>query len=628
MKQLSAYRRLFGLLPGHRRLVIAFVVMALLASAAEGLGVGLVIPLLEGWRGDASHWVHKIPLLGVFGRFFHALSLADRVRLVAVVLFFIVLVQSGLRYVERLVALQLHVRIERALKREAILQLYRVSLQFIQRKSAGDLLTVLVMHTRQAANVVTVLASIVANASILVVYAALMLVLSWQLTLVAAGLLVPLALLNQRLSADQLRKEGEAQNLQQRKVRKVMIESLSLMKLSHLYAQEHRSIERADQVFDKYLHHFYESQKLIHRATPLFSVSAVFGLSLLLIAGTYLLPDQTEAWLARTVLFLLIVFRLLSPATVVNRMCAELCNYQPSLESVLEFLNSADKPYLTNGNIAFTQLEHQVALDNVTFRYSPHEAPVLKNVTFSIPRGKVTALVGASGSGKSTIINLVARLYDCDEGCIRADAFDLRDLDIASWRNQLAVVSQDTLLSNDTLMANLRFARPDATDQEVYQAVCLAQLQDFVTELPQGYDTRIGDHGVRLSGGQQQRVAIARALVADPQLLILDEATSALDSETERAIQTALEEFGKSRTFLVAAHRLSTIRKADNIVVLANAQVIQQGTHAQLMECNGLYRQLVETQIVGHDPGFGQQVGDRVPEDRLREFVPAPSQDS
>ncbi|MDA1180549.1 MAG: ABC transporter transmembrane domain-containing protein, partial [Planctomycetota bacterium] len=250
MKQLSAYRRLFGLLPGHRRLVIAFVVMALLASAAEGLGVGLVIPSLEGWRGDASHWAHKIPLLGVFGSFFHALSLADRVRLVAVVLFFIVLVQSGLRYVERLVALQLHVRIERALKREAILQLYRVSLQFIQRKSAGDLLTVLVMHTRQAANVVTVLASIVANASILFVYAALMLVLSWQLTLVAAGLLVPLALLNQRLSADQLRKEGEAQNIQQRKVRKVMIESLSLMKLSHLYAQEHRSIERADQVFD------------------------------------------------------------------------------------------------------------------------------------------------------------------------------------------------------------------------------------------------------------------------------------------------------------------------------------------------------------------------------------------
>ena len=312
--QLSALRDLLGLLPGHRRLLVAFVATALLASVAEGLGVGLVIPLLEDWGSDVSGWAQPVPLAGAFYRFFHALTLVDRVRLVAVALFFIVLLQSGLRYLNQIVALQLQVRLERAIKRKAIQQLYRVSLQFIHRQSAGELLTILVMYTRQAASIVTVLATAAASVSVLLVYTAPMLLLSWQLTLAAAALLVLLTLLNRRFGAVRLRQEGLAQALQQRKVRRVMMESLSLMKLSHLYAQEHRSIERCDSVLDKYLHHFYQSQRLIYLATPLFTVSAVLGLSLLLIAATFLLPGQTEAWLARAVVFLLIVFRLLGPA--------------------------------------------------------------------------------------------------------------------------------------------------------------------------------------------------------------------------------------------------------------------------------------------------------------------------
>ena len=565
--------------------------------------MGLVIPLLDTSEIQ-SNTIKGLPLPSGIGDYILSLGLVARVRVVAVILLAMVFVQSGMRFTNRILTLKLKIETERILNRETILQLYRLPLKFIHNDTSGNLLTTIVTNTHSASYLITILANLILNVSILIVYAVLMALLSWKLTLLAIGLLIPLGVIHHRISSNRLKQEGRAHVTEQKNVRKLVMESLSLMKLSHLYSQESQSIDRCLQAENRYLHHFFESQKLILRSVPLFSISAAIGMSTLLFLGTFFLPAESTGWLGRMIIFLLIVFRLLTPATAVNRMYSEIWNTLPALESVLKFLKTEDKQLMENGNVKFTALKEGIQFDHVTFRYSDLGNPALDDVTFSIPKGEVTAIVGVSGSGKSTIINLIARLYDCSEGRILLDQTDLREFDIPTWRQSLAVVSQDTLLYNDSLMNNLKFANADATDEEAMRAAELAELRQFVEELPEGYDTHIGDNGVRLSGGQQQRIAIARALLTNPDLLILDEATSALDSNTESSIQLALDSFGKDRTVVIAAHRLATICNADNIIVLKEGKVIEQGTHAKLMLQNGLYRELVTKQDLGLDSNF------------------------
>ncbi len=295
-------------------------------------------------------------------------------------------------------------------------------------------------------------------------------------------------------------------------------------------------------------------------------------------------------------MFLLIVFRLLGPATALNTSLAQLANLFPSFVPVHNFLDRADKPYTRSGSIKCKNLKNGIQFDNVSFRYDEQGDPALCNLSFEIPYGKKTAIVGASGSGKSTIINLLARLYDPDEGVILADSIDLRELETNSWRQGIAVVSQENLLFHSSVLENLKYSRPSATDEEAFAAAKLAQIDGFVQQLPNGYDTIIGDQGILISGGQRQRLAIARALIADPKFLIMDEATSALDSETERLIQEAVELYTKGRTALISAHRLSTVRDADNIIVLSNGSIVEQGTHIELMAYESHYKQLVQAQ--------------------------------
>lgn len=602
-RQFSVFRQLFQIMPHQRVLTGAVITTAFLTAVAEGLGVGLVIPLLDTSEIQ-SNTIKGLPLPSGIGDYILSLGLVARVRVVAVILLAMVFVQSGMRFTNRILTLKLKIETERILNRETILQLYRLPLKFIHNDTSGNLLTTIVTNTHSASYLITILANLILNVSILIVYAVLMALLSWKLTLLAIGLLIPLGVIHHRISSNRLKQEGRAHVTEQKNVRKLVMESLSLMKLSHLYSQESQSIDRCLQAENRYLHHFFESQKLILRSVPLFSISAAIGMSTLLFLGTFFLPAESTGWLGRMIIFLLIVFRLLTPATAVNRMYSEIWNTLPALESVLKFLKTENKQLMENGNAKFTTLKEGIQFDHVTFRYSDLGNPALDDVTFSIPKGEVTAIVGVSGSGKSTIINLIARLYDCSEGRILLDQTDLREFDIPTWRQSLAVVSQDTLLYNDSLMNNLKFANADATDEEAIRAAELAELRQFVEELPEGYDTHIGDNGVRLSGGQQQRIAIARALLTNPDLLILDEATSALDSNTESSIQLALDSFGKDRTVVIAAHRLATICNADNIIVLKEGKVIEQGTHAKLMLQNGLYRELVTKQDLGLDSNF------------------------
>jgi ATP-binding cassette, subfamily B, bacterial MsbA len=275
----------------------------------------------------------------------------------------------------------------------------------------------------------------------------------------------------------------------------------------------------------------------------------------------------------------------------------KLVSLSASVENVLALLDRSDKPYLTPGTVRHTGLKDAIRLDHVTFHYDSDAAkPALEDVSITIPARKTTALVGPSGAGKSTIVKLLLRFYDPTHGEVYVDERPLRELDLESWRSRISLVSQDVFVFNVPIRDNIAYGRLDASEEEIVAAARKADAHEFIMQLPDGYDTLVGDRGVRLSGGQQQRITLARAILRDPEVLILDEATNSLDSISEKLIQDAIDTMSRDRTVVVVAHRFSTIERADQIVVLEDGHVREQGDLQRLLRLNGLFSRLHQLQ--------------------------------
>jgi ATP-binding cassette subfamily B protein/subfamily B ATP-binding cassette protein MsbA len=284
--------------------------------------------------------------------------------------------------------------------------------------------------------------------------------------------------------------------------------------------------------------------------------------------------------------FFFVMTRLVPSVQDINGTVAFMSTLNGSLDNVKKLLQSDDRAYFQNGSTEFKQLNRSIDIVSVDFGYEPTNL-VLQNITLTIEKGKTTALVGASGAGKTTLADLIPRFYDPTQGNIFIDGVDLKEFDIYSLRKNMAVVSQDTFIFNTSVWNNIAYGTENATEAEIKEAARLANALEFIEDMPQGFDTQLGDRGVRLSGGQRQRIAIARALLRDPQILILDEATSALDSVSERLIQESLEKLSVGRTVVAIAHRLSTIASSDKVVVLEGGNIMEQGKYQDLLQLRG-----------------------------------------
>ncbi|WP_111683933.1 ABC transporter ATP-binding protein [Winogradskyella tangerina] len=343
---------------------------------------------------------------------------------------------------------------------------------------------------------------------------------------------------------------------------------------------------------------FYNfSNKLLNRQNFASPTSEFLGITVIAIllwyGGRMVLIDGTLDG-SSFIAYMGLAYNILTPAKAISKASYSVKKGNAAAERVLEVLNTVSP--LQDAPDAKTKetFESQISLNNISFKYE--EDFVLKNFSLIVPKGKSVALVGQSGSGKSTIANLVTRFYDVNEGSISIDDINIKDLTKHSVRNLMGIVTQDSILFNDSIKNNILLGKEDASDKEIEDALKVANAWEFVKDLPQGIETNIGDSGNKLSGGQKQRLSIARAVLKNPPIMILDEATSALDTESERLVQEALENMMKNRTSIVIAHRLSTIQNADVIVVMQKGEIAEHGTHSELITQNGVYKKLVEMQ--------------------------------
>ncbi|MGH7450211.1 MAG: ABC transporter ATP-binding protein, partial [bacterium] len=304
---------------------------------------------------------------------------------------------------------------------------------------------------------------------------------------------------------------------------------------------------------------------------------------------------NTQLMLTQLLPFIYILLRIVPLTKIINAQKAEVLSKRPYVELVYNLLRDDDKPFIPNGHQIFSGLAREIQFRAVSFVYNGTRKPVLHEVNFSIPAGKTTAIVGESGAGKSTIANLLLRFYDPQQGGILLDGEPLPNFKLETYHRKIGVVSQDTFLFSNTVKFNIAFSvEGTPSEEQIIAAAKKAGAHDFIMELPNGYDTFVGDRGMKLSGGQRQRISIARAILRDPEILILDEATSALDTKTERRIHQAILELSHGRTVIIIAHRLSTIKNADQIVVLKHGQVAEIGHPEDLLEQGGEYYQLAQ----------------------------------
>ena len=371
-------------------------------------------------------------------------------------------------------------------------------------------------------------------------------------------------------------------------------ETLSGLKVIKGFNAEKKFNDTFNESTSRFYHY---SNVLLNRQNLASPTSEFLGIvtiaALLWFGGNMVLVDQTLSGGA-FIGYMALAYQILTPAKDISKASYKVKAGNAAADRILEILDTKsvleDKP----NAIVKTDFTSDISLNNVSFKYE--DDLVLKNFSIKVPKGKSIALVGQSGSGKSTIANLVTRFYDVNEGSITIDNEDIRNLTKHSLRDLMGLVTQDSILFNDTIRNNIKIGKQSATDEEIIEALKIANAWEFVKNLPNGIETNIGDSGNKLSGGQKQRLSIARAVLKNPPIMILDEATSALDTESERLVQVALENMMKNRTSIVIAHRLSTIQNADEIIVMQRGEIVEQGKHNELLEKNGTYKKLVDMQ--------------------------------
>jgi len=418
---------------------------------------------------------------------------------------------------------------------------------------------------------------------------------SWQLALVTMTI-IPVAIFFIQIFGQRNKVAVSQRQISFGDLSSLLVETISGIRVVKAFGMEKYESKRFKDANDDLYKNHMRSIMIDSYSYPVIEIiGAAAGATIVAYGGYLIINDQITA--GDFTSFVISFFLLNEPVKKLNGFNLKLQEGIAAVQRIFNILDVKDDIVISPDATKLTSFDREINLNIQAFHYPDQDEPAVKDFQLTLQKGESVALVGSSGAGKTTIANLIPRFYDITRGEVYIDGHDLRDLDIASLRKLIAIVTQDTILFNDTIASNITYGQPDCSKERMYAAAQAANAHKFILEQSDGYETVIGEKGARLSGGQRQRLSIARALVKDAPILILDEATSALDSESEIEVQQAIEHLMENRTTIVIAHRLSTIRNADRICVMENGQIVEQGTHNELLSKEGRYQQLYEMQF-------------------------------
>lgn len=578
-----AYRLIIAIVRQNWRLLTINLITNVFSAVLEGSTLGIIYLAVSTLsQGQQSQQSQHVKLLSAFPLTQAQLFLA--LLSCAVVLQILLALSS---YANKLSVAYLSARAQPQVTGRVFEQIISFSFACASQYKVGDL----VMFVNDAALTVNrqiqSVNDLIISFSFSSIYAVILVQLSPALALVAVLLALAVIGVQQRL-LPRLRSAAFGVSSAQVELSKHTTENVQALRLLHTFGTQQRSIEQSMQLLYNMQMQLQKRARIFYLPEPIFDVLPVFALAVL--AGLALVISSTpESILPLLLTFLLALQRLAIRLRGVAGAFTQIADNSANLRRLDTILDRRDKQFAALDGERFESLKTDICFNQVSLSYTNDENFVLEDLSFTIPRHRVTALVGQSGAGKSSIVDLLIGLYQPNLGQILINGKKLQHYDPASWRRQIGVVSQDTFIFNSSILDNLRYGAPEATFEQVVEVTQAAQAHQFILDLPDGYNTLVGERGYRLSGGQRQRLALARALLKQPEILILDEATSALDSESERLIQQALAKFQQDRTVIVIAHRLSTIVEADQILVLEQGQLVEVGNHAALLKKQGRY---------------------------------------
>jgi len=602
---------LLRFVPPYRKYLLLNIVFNLLAAVLTLFSFALIIPILEMLFQINTATYSFMPLgtaslkeVAVNNFYYYtqesiaSMGAASTLALLAAALVVMTALKTGATFLSSYFIVPLRSGIVRDLRNFMYRKITTLPIGFFTAERKGDVMARISGDVAEIENsVMASLDMLFKNPVLIVVYLGTMLAISWQLTLFVFVLL-PIAGYVMGKVGKRLKRTSYETQTQWGTIMAIIEETLGGLRVIKAFTAEDKVRRRfidENQRFFNLSNRVARRQALAHPMSELLGTTAIA--IILWFGGSLIIGGHSGLSAASFIYYMVIFYSIINPAKELSKAAYSIQKGLASMERVDMILN-ADNPVKTPDIPApMPAPDSDIALENLSFSYDGTNE-VLSDIDLHIPAGATVALVGQSGSGKSTMADLIPRFYDPTAGRVTIGGTDIRNLDIAALRSLTGIVSQEPILFNDTVAANIAFGVDDATREQIVEAARVANAHEFISEMEAGYDTPVGDSGCRLSGGQRQRISIARAILKNPPILILDEATSALDSQSEALVQQALERLMQRRTTLVIAHRLSTIRNADLICVLHQGRIVERGTHASLMapEAKGFYRRLVEMQ--------------------------------
>jgi len=560
----------------EKRLLLGLVSSSLVTAFTEGLGITMLVPLLAAINSSADAF-KSVPIFGRVTNAFSSVALVPRLEIIAVALCGLSICRGAMSYLTVVCAELLALRVDIKLRRRGTNKVLFLNFEDVQSVGTPMLINYVMGYSGNVAQMSYMLALMLTNIVMLLLYAAVCLLVSVPLTVLAGIMLFAAVQFVKLPLSDRVRQSSVVRDAAHVALYHHILGAIRGLKLLRLFKGEAEKERRIGEELTGFVHAEQSGLYLRALVDPMFQVAVAIIVSGLLFSSTLVFGDKVVDEIPGIILFLFVLSRMAAPVQTINRARISIAFHTHGAGLLFDFLDPKNSVPEPDGVLPIARLQRRLAFENVTFGYRNSTEPVINDVSFEIPIGGMTALVGPSGAGKTTLIGLLAGMFRPQSGGVVVDDKRLSDLKMADWRSRVAFVMQDTIILDDTISANLGIGRKDATREQLEEAARRAHAHDFITALPAGYETLVGERGIQLSGGQAQRLALARALLVDPDLLVLDEATSNLDAETEAIIKQMLALFIGKRTIFVVAHRLATVMRADNIIVLDRGSVVEVG---------------------------------------------------